>query len=48
MNVVFHGTLIHHLKDLFLSKARTPWTVQRFFEHALGGEHDVPQLSREP
>ena len=33
MNVVFHGTLIHHLKDLFLSKAKTPWNVQRFFEH---------------
>ena len=31
-NVVFHGTLIHHLKDLFLAKAKTPWAVQRFFE----------------
>lgn len=30
--VVFHGTLIHHLKDLFLAKATTPWTVHRFFE----------------
>src|SRR5688572_27530751 len=32
MNVVFYGTLIHHLKDLFLAKAKTPWEVQRFFE----------------
>lgn len=32
MNVVFHGTLIHHLRDLFLAKARAPWSVQRFFE----------------
>ena len=32
MNVVFHGTLIHHLKDLLLSKVRTPWNVERFFE----------------
>ncbi len=32
MNVVFYGTLIHHLKDLFLAKAKTPWVVQRFFE----------------
>ena len=32
MNVVFHGTLIHHLKDLFLAKVKTPWDVQRFFE----------------
>ena len=32
MNIVFHGTLIHHLKDLFLAKAKTPWTVERFFE----------------
>src|SRR4051812_30685622 len=32
MNVVFHGTLIHHLGDLFLAKAQTPWRVQRFFE----------------
>lgn len=32
MNVVFHGTLIHHLRDLLLSKAKTPWKVQRFFE----------------
>jgi len=32
MKVVFHGTLIHHLKDLFLAKAKTPWTVERFFE----------------
>ena len=31
-NVVFHGTLIHHLRDLCLAKAKTPWTVQRFFE----------------
>ena len=31
-SAVFHGTLIHHLKDLFLAKATTPWTVQRFFE----------------
>jgi phosphoglycerate dehydrogenase-like enzyme len=30
--VVFHGTLIHHLKDLFLAKAKTPWQVERFFE----------------
>jgi phosphoglycerate dehydrogenase-like enzyme len=33
MNIVFYGTLIHHLKDLFLAKAKTSWTVQRFFEH---------------
>ena len=33
MNVVFHGTLIHHLKDLLLAKVKTPWSVQRFFEH---------------
>lgn len=33
MKIVFHGTLIHHLKDLFLAKVRTPWTVERFFEH---------------
>ena len=32
MNVVFHGTLIHHLKDLFLAKAKPPWKVRRFFE----------------
>jgi phosphoglycerate dehydrogenase-like enzyme len=32
MNVVFHGTLIHHLKDLFLAKVRTPWEVRCFFE----------------
>jgi phosphoglycerate dehydrogenase-like enzyme len=32
MNVVFHGTLIHHLADLFLAKVKTPWSVQRFFE----------------
>ena len=32
MNVVFHGTLIHHLEELFLAKARTPWQVRRFFE----------------
>lgn len=32
MNVVFHGTLIHHLKDLFLAKVKTGWTVERFFE----------------
>ena len=32
MNAVFHGTLIHHLKGLFLAKAKTPWTVERFFE----------------
>ena len=32
MKVVFHGTLIHHLKDLFLAKAKTPWEVERFFE----------------
>jgi len=32
MNVVFHGTLIHHLKDLFLAKVKTPWNVERFFE----------------
>lgn len=31
-SVVFHGTLIHHLKDLFLAKAKTPWAVERFFE----------------
>lgn len=32
MNIVFYGTLIHHLKDLFLAKARMPWSVERFFE----------------
>src|SRR6478672_5996043 len=32
MNVVFHGTLIHHLKDLFLAKVKTAWDVERFFE----------------
>jgi phosphoglycerate dehydrogenase-like enzyme len=32
MNVVFYGTLIHHLQDLFLAKAKTPWAVKRFFE----------------
>ncbi len=32
MNIVFYGTLIHHLKDLFLAKAKTPWSVERFFE----------------
>lgn len=32
LNVVFHGTLIHHLQDLFLSKVKTPWRVLRFFE----------------
>ena len=32
MKVVFHGTLIHHLKDRFLAKAKTPWVVERFFE----------------
>lgn len=31
-NVVFYGTLIHHLKDLFLAKAKMPWAVHRFFE----------------
>ncbi len=31
-SVVFHGTLIHHLKGLFLAKAKTPWIVERFFE----------------
>ena len=35
MNVVFHGTLIHHLGDLFLAKAKTPWNVQRFHEQEL-------------
>ena len=35
MNVVFHGTLIHHLADLFLAKAKTPWSVQRFHEQEL-------------
>lgn len=33
MKVVFYGTLIHHLKDLFLKKAKTPWSVERFLEH---------------
>ncbi len=32
MNVVFHGTLIHHLRELFLTKVKTPWRVQRLFE----------------
>lgn len=32
MKVVFYGTLIHHLRDLFLAKVKTPWTVERFFE----------------
>ena len=32
MSIVFYGTLIHHLKDLFLAKARMPWSVERFFE----------------
>src|SRR5476649_1703643 len=32
MNVVFHGTLIHDLKDLFLAKVKTLWNVQRFHE----------------
>jgi len=39
--VVFYGTLIHHLKDLFLAKAKTSWRVERFLEsddrHALAG-----------
>jgi len=33
MNVVFYGTVIHHLKDLFLDKVKSPWHVERFFEH---------------
>ena len=33
MKIVFFGTLIHHLTDLFLAKAKTPWSVERFFEH---------------
>ena len=38
MKVVFHGTLIHHLKDLFLAKAKTPWEVERFFEQDPPGD----------
>jgi phosphoglycerate dehydrogenase-like enzyme len=30
--VVFYGTLIHHLEDLFLGKVKTPWRVTRFLE----------------
>lgn len=37
MNIVFHGTLIHHLPELFLAKAKTPWTVQRFHDQDLSG-----------
>lgn len=32
MKVIFYGTLIHHLTDLFLAKVKTEWTVERFFE----------------
>ena len=32
MKVVFYGTLIHHLTDLFVAKAKTAWSVERFFE----------------
>lgn len=30
--VVFYGTLIHELKELLLSKVKTPWQVERFLE----------------
>ena len=36
MKVVFYGTLIHHLTDLFVAKAKTAWIVERFFEQDPG------------
>lgn len=32
MNVVFYGSLIHHLTDTLLAKVTTPWKATRFLE----------------
>lgn len=32
MNVVFYGSLIHHLTDTLLAKVKTPWSAARFLE----------------
>lgn len=32
MNVVFYGSLIHHLPPTLLAKVTTPWEAQRFLE----------------
>lgn len=32
MNVVFYGSLIHHLPPTLLAKVKTPWRIERFLE----------------